>query len=120
MAEGASPRRIAVKVLERIENDGAFANLVLNATLEKSKLDSRDRAFVTEMVYGTTRMRRACDYTLDRFLHDEIEPLARTILRLGVWQIIFGGVPAHAAVSATVEVAELITKIAEGLFFKTG
>ena len=94
MAEGASPRRIAVKVLERIENDGAFANLVLNATLEKSKLDSRDRAFVTEMVYGTTRMRRACDYTLDRFLHDEIEPLARTILRLGVWQIIFGGVPA--------------------------
>ncbi len=63
MAEGASPRRIAVKVLERIENDGAFANLVLNATLEKSKLDSRDRAFVTEMVYGTTRMRRACDYT---------------------------------------------------------
>ena len=40
MAEGASPRRIAVKVLERIENDGAFANLVLNATLEKSKLDS--------------------------------------------------------------------------------
>ncbi len=105
MAEGASPRRIAVKVLERIENDGAFANLVLNATLEKSKLDSRDRAFVTEMVYGTTRMRRACDYTLDRFLHDEIEPLARTILRLGVWQIIFGGVPAHAAVSATVEIA---------------
>ena len=105
MAEGAAPRRIAVKVLERIENDGAFANLVLNATLEKSKLDSRDRAFVTEMVYGTTRMRRACDHTLDRFLHDEIEPLARTILRLGVWQIIFGGVPAHAAVSATVEVA---------------
>ena len=105
MVEGAAPRRTAVKILERIENDGAFANLVLNTTLEKSKLDSRDRAFVTEMVYGTTRMRRACDYTLDRFLHDEIEPLARTILRLGVWQIIFGGVPAHAAVSATVEVA---------------
>ena len=28
----------------------------------------RDRRFVTELVYGTTRMRRACDFLVDRFL----------------------------------------------------
>ena len=28
----------------------------------------RDRAFVTELVYGATRMRRSCDWLVDRFL----------------------------------------------------
>ena len=34
----------------------------LPTLLERSRLDQRDRAFVTELVYGTTRMRRACDF----------------------------------------------------------
>ncbi|GIT01080.1 MAG: hypothetical protein CM1200mP26_27920 [Acidimicrobiales bacterium] len=50
-------------------------------------------------------MRRACDYLIDRFLHDEIQPEVRTVLRLGAWQLAFGGVPPHAAVSTTVAVA---------------
>ena len=96
---------MAVEVLGRIERDGAYANLALRAALDRCDLDRRDRAFVTDMVYGTTRMRRACDHLVDRFLHDEIQPEVRTVLRLGAWQVAFGGVPAHAAVSATVAVA---------------
>ena len=34
----------------------------------QSRLDERDRRFVTELVYGTTRMRRACDALVDRFV----------------------------------------------------
>lgn len=98
-------RGLAVEVLGRIERDGAYANLALRAALDRCDLDRRDRAFVTDMVYGTTRMRRACDHLVDRFLHDEIQPEVRTVLRLGAWQVAFGGVPAHAAVSATVAVA---------------
>ena len=98
-------RGLAVEVLGRIEHDGAYANLALRAALDRCDLERRDRAFVTDMVYGTTRMRRACDHLVDRFLHDEIQPEVRTVLRLGAWQLAFGGVPAHAAVSATVAVA---------------
>ena len=29
-------------------------------------LSDRDRHFVTELVYGTTRLRRACDHLVDR------------------------------------------------------
>lgn len=105
MNQKTTPRHLAVEVLNRIENDGAFANLALSAALDRSGFDKRDRAFVTDMVYGTTRMQRACDHLLNRFLHDEIEPSVRTVLRLGVWQVAFGGVPAHAAVSETVTVA---------------
>ncbi len=63
-----SSRRVAYDALKRIEHDGAYANLVLPALLERSRLDQRDRAFATELVYGTTRMRRACDFAIDRFV----------------------------------------------------
>lgn len=98
-------RRLAVEVLRRIERDGAYANLALRVALDRSNMARRDRAFATELVYGTTRMRRACDYLVDRWLHDEVQPEVRTVLRIGAYQLAFGGVPPHAAVAATVAVA---------------
>lgn len=102
---GDDARRLALEVLGRIERGGAYANLALRAALDRSDLDRRDRAFVTDLVYGTTRMRRACDHLIDRFLHDDIQPEVRTVLRLGAYQLHWAGVPPHAAVSATVAVA---------------
>ena len=102
---GEDPRRLALEVLGRIERDGAYANLVLRTALDRSNLDRRDRAFVTDLVYGTTRMRRACDHLVDSFLHDDVQAEVRTILRLGAYQLHWAGVPPHAAVSATVAVA---------------
>jgi len=99
------PRRIAHEVLRRIDEEGAYANLALGAALDRSGMDRRDRAFCTDLVYGTTRMRRACDHLIDRFLHDDVEPDVRRVLRLGVYQLRWAGVPPHAAVSATVDVA---------------
>ena len=96
---------MALEVLGRIERGGAYANLALRAALDRCDLDRRDRAFVTDLVYGTTRMRRACDHLIDRFLHDDIQPDVRTVLRLGAYQLHWAGVPPHAAVSATVAVA---------------
>lgn len=95
-------RRLAIEALGRIDRDGAFANLVVPQMLERSGLDPRDRAFVTDLTYGTTRMRRACDHLVDRFLLSEIDPEVRDALRVGAYQIAFAGVPPHAAVDATV------------------
>ncbi len=103
MAERPDARRTAVDALLRIE-DGAYANLVVPAVLGRSELSTRDRAFVTELVYGTTRMRRACDWVVDRFLTKDPPAEARALLRLGAYQLVMLGTPAHAAVSATVEV----------------
>ena len=64
---GRTARRVALDALARID-DGAYANLVLPSLLERSGLDDRDRRFATDLVYGTTRMRRACDFLVDRFL----------------------------------------------------
>lgn len=104
---GEDSRRLAAEALIRIDAQGAFANLVLPPMLADSSLDERDRAFVTELVYGTTRMRRACDWLVDRFLPDpdRIDPAARAWLRLGGFQLAFLDTPAHAAVGATVGAA---------------
>jgi 16S rRNA (cytosine967-C5)-methyltransferase len=97
-------RAIAFDALIRID-EGAYANLVLPALLERSGLPDRDRHHATELVYGTTRMRRACDFVLQPFLQRDVDPEVRTVLRLGAYQLVFLGTPAHAAVSATVDVA---------------
>ena len=102
---GRSAREIALEVLLRIETDRAYANLALGPILERSGLTAEDRAFVTKLVYGTTRMRRACDALIDRFVSKEPDVITRQILRLGAFQLAFGEVASHAAVSETVTLA---------------
>lgn len=99
---GSAARRVAIETLVRIERDDAYANLALGPVLEQSGLSSRDRGLVTDLVYGTTRMRRACDWLVERFLTREPDPEVRAALRIGAYQLVFAEVPPHAAVSATV------------------
>ena len=107
---GRSARRVALDALRRIESDGAYANLVLGPILSSSGLTEQDRRFVTELVYGTTRMRRACDVLVDRFVTSPPDAATRSVLRLGAYQLAFAGVPAHAAVGETVGLAPKRTR----------
>ncbi|MBU6328622.1 MAG: hypothetical protein KGR18_01550 [Acidobacteria bacterium] len=104
---GVAARRLAAEALVRIDADGAYANLILPSMLDASSLDRRDRGFVTELVYGVTRMARACDWLVDRFLPDpgRMDATARAWLRMGAFQLVFLDTPAHAAVGATVDAA---------------
>ncbi len=103
-------RRVALDALRRIEADGAYANLVLGPMLATSGLTDMDRRFVTELVYGTTRMRRACDSIVDRFVTSPPDDATRSVLRLGAYQLVFAGVPPHAAVGETVGLAPKRTR----------
>jgi 16S rRNA (cytosine967-C5)-methyltransferase len=98
-------RSLAWRVLQRVDHEGAYANLALRAELDRCRLDERDRHFATDLVYGTTRMRRACDALVDRFVVREPDPSLRSLLRLGAYQLAFLGTAPHAAVSATVDLA---------------
>jgi 16S rRNA (cytosine967-C5)-methyltransferase len=90
-------RVVAREALLRIEQ-GAYANLVLPRMLERSGLAERDRRFATELVYGTTRMRRACDFLVDRFVLRPLDAPTRAVLRLGAHQLHHLGTPADAPV----------------------
>jgi len=101
----ADSRRIAIDAIVRIDEEGAYANVLLPNMLADSDLERRDRGFVTELVYGSTRRRRALDHVVDRFLIQAPPPRARAALRIGAYQLIELGTPPHAAVSATVSAA---------------
>ncbi len=104
--EGVASRQLALEVLRRIEDEGAYANLVLSGELDNSGMTQTDRKFVTDLVYGTVRMQRALDWEADRFLKSAPPPAARRALRLGIYQLRHrDDIPDYATVSASVEAA---------------
>ena len=94
-------RAVAAKLLDRVERDGAYANLVLAS----AELPDRDAGLITELVYGVTRMRRALDHLIDGFVSDPPDLTTRNLLRIGAYQLHMLDTPAYAAVSETVEAA---------------
>lgn len=103
-APGAAARTLAIEALVRVEA-GGYSNLVLPGLLRASQFDSRDRALVTDLVYGTLRHQGQADYLLAMASHrplPELDPPVRAALRLGAYQLISGTAP-HAAVSTTVD-----------------
>ena len=102
-------RLLALRVLERVQRAGAYADVLLHSQLARSGLGPVDRAFATELVYGTLRWRGRIDYLLGRFLDrplDRVEGIAATALRLGAYQILFNDrVPTSAAVDEAVRCA---------------
>jgi 16S rRNA (cytosine967-C5)-methyltransferase len=104
-----SARGVAWHVLERVERDGAFADLALHAALSTARLERRDRGFATELAYGTLRLRGRIDAALgqglDRPLR-RVEPALLNLLRLGAYQLLcMSGVPDPAVVDEAVSLA---------------
>ncbi len=95
-------RRVAIAAIQRIDEDGAYANVLLPKMLAAVDMEPRDKGFATELVYGSTRQKRALDHLVDRFLVQDPPPAARAALRVGAHQLVNLGTPPHAAVSATV------------------
>ncbi len=90
---------------------GAYANLVVPKLLREKRLHGRDAGFVTELVYGATRMRGLYDpiaaVAADRPV-DRIDPRVLDTLRLGIHQLLAMRVPTHAAVDETVALARQV------------
>jgi 16S rRNA (cytosine967-C5)-methyltransferase len=108
-AAAAPARTLAARVLERVERDDAFAELVLDAELAARPAAARDVALATELVYGTLRWQRYLDWILaphSRRRLDALDPRVRVLLRMAAYQVVFlERVPAFAAVNDAVTLA---------------
>jgi 16S rRNA (cytosine967-C5)-methyltransferase len=103
MTPGA--REVALEVIRRVTDEGAYSNRVLPAALARSGLDDRDRALATELAYGTIRHAPGLDDAIGARAARPVErmtPGARAALRLGAYQVLHTRIPAHAAVGETV------------------
>ena len=98
-------RKLALEILLEISR-GGYSNLVLDKYLKRVK-DARDRALVTEMVYGILRLKNRLDYIIKQFASIPIKKMDAAVLqalRMGVYQIFYlDRVPDRAAVHETVE-----------------
>jgi len=111
----ASPARaVALRVLRRVDADGAFADRAFRSEADRAALDPRDRAFAQRLAYGAIQRRMTLDHVIDALAARPPDPAIRDALRLGVFQLLwFDAVPARAAVDQTVElVKELDPRVA--------
>ncbi len=108
-AAAAPARQTALSVLYAIDTQQAYTDVALRQALGQSRLERRDRAFVTECVYGVVRWQGRIDWLLQQVCHrplGALTPWIRNILRLGVYQCLWmQGTPARAAVYEAVTLA---------------
>ena len=100
-------RDAALTILLAVDKNQAYSNLLLHQTIEKYKLDVKDRGLLTEITYGTLQHKLTLDYYLEPFIHGKVDLWVRWLLRMSLYQMHYlSRIPAHAAVNEAVEIAK--------------
>lgn len=102
-----SARKLALKVLLDVHENGAYAALSLNKTLPRD-LKPEERRLTTQLVYGTLENEVKIDHALNQLTeYPARDAVTRDALRLGVYQIMFlERVPDSAAVDESVKLVK--------------
>lgn len=104
----ASPRSVALKILDRYEPGKTNLSALMARRIEGPDAP-REKGFTRDLVWGVVRYLYALDFLIDRFATkpQKLEPQVRNILRLGTFQLLFfeGKVPEYAAVNESVALA---------------
>ena len=107
---GRGIRATAVRILTNVDVRKSYADILLANALDGAGIDDRDRALLTEIVYGTLRWRARLDAELKPYMRRQIErtdPFLRNLLRLSLYQLRFlDKVPAYAVLNEAVELAK--------------
>lgn len=102
-------REVALKALHRAETHGVMPRDALNTYFQRNIYSDRDKAFATEVVYGTIRWQRRLDWMLGQLMRgnpESLTPWIRQILRMGLYQLMMmDKVPDAAATHESVKLA---------------
>ncbi|WP_461204475.1 16S rRNA (cytosine(967)-C(5))-methyltransferase RsmB [Clostridium sp. DL1XJH146] len=106
-------RYYATDVLTKIFNEGAYSNIYLNKVLRNEDINIKDRALITQIVYGTTKYKNTIDRILDSFLTKGIKDLEKkeafiaNILRMSIYQLKYlDKIPSFAVVNEGVQLSK--------------
>lgn len=99
-----NPRLAAYRAL--MDLGSRHTDEVVDDYLTRIRLSDPDRRFFSRLVIGVTENRIYLDYVIDSFSKVRVAEEVRVLLRLGLYQLKFSDVPAYAAVSETLSVAE--------------
>lgn len=98
----------ALLILNEIEHNQGYSNVLLNDFLKESPLSTLDNQLLVQMVYGVTQLRYRLDYYLKPFIKGKkIDDWIMTLLRLSVYQMTeLDRVPEHAIINEAVKIAK--------------
>ena len=115
-----TPRSLAVAILNRVDRAGLFAEPLLDRCLSRNILvNDRDRRLLTEIVYGTLRMRGRIDGIIARLYRGDMgamETGVKNILRTALYQLLYmDRIPGFAVVDEAVKIAKRSHPAGSGL-----
>jgi len=115
----APARAVAFAVLLRVFEDGAWADRALIGEARRHQLDMRDRGLARQLAFGAVQRKATLDHLIERFTKRDpagLDPPVRAALRLGLYQLAYlERIPAHAAVTESVELVKPKAPRAAGL-----
>lgn len=104
MEKEATARSASIDILIAFDDTGS-----LNYSFA-DELEPRDRAQIREYVQNILRRRSYLDFIINHFSSiavDEMKPLLKNILRLGLYELLFmGGTPDYATINEAVEITK--------------
>jgi 16S rRNA (cytosine967-C5)-methyltransferase len=104
-------REIAFHILKRVREGGYASDLLLR---EGARLDSRDAALAEIIVFGCLRFQAQLDFLIAHFSgrpQPKLDEEVAIALRMGIYQLRYlERIPAHAAVTESVELVKLAQK----------
>lgn len=102
-------RYTAVKLLGRVEQGGAYLNLLLDEHFSKSSMDMQNKKFCAALFYGTLERRLTLDAVIAAYSKNPLNKLnteVRNVLRTALYQLLYmDSVPDSAAVDEAVKLA---------------
>ena len=104
-------RQLAFEILTAVERGGYASDLL---AARAAPLDTRDAGLASEIVFGVLRHRAQLDYLIERYSGKaaaRLDDPVRQALRMGIYQLRYlERIPAHAAVSESVELIKRARK----------
>ena len=100
-------RQVAFEVLLNIKTNSAYSNNALTEAFAAHELSVQDKAFATEIVYGTLRNYRSIQYWLEPYYQGRVKEWMRVLMGMSMCQsACMGNIPDHAIVNEAVEIAK--------------
>lgn len=108
------PRQAAWEFLRDSSKRDSYINLEIENLHQRIK--PNERAFATELIFGSVRMRLRLDDSIEKLIDRSIEEEVRELLRLGLYEVIFMTTADHALVNEYVEVSKIVLGKARSSF----
>lgn len=116
--KSSNPRRVAFELLERIERERSYADILVDRALAGSSLKGPDRGLLNDLVFGVLRRRGTLDHIIGSCSSMAVNRLERRVLnllRIGLYQICYlDRIPSSAAVNETVNLSKALAPKASG------